>query len=94
MTKFFIKWWVDPLKTPNTPEEFAKLRPKLHEAVKAELSAGTISEWGQFGNGKEGYAISDASAEDIYAAMSKFSPVVAYTVSPLLNIDQSMEAVK
>ena len=67
MTKFFMKWWADPLKTPNTPEETVKLRLKISEMVKAELSAGRITEWGQFGNGIEGYAITEASEEDLYA---------------------------
>jgi hypothetical protein len=94
MTKFFIKWWIDTAKFPDTLQEAMALGVKLHEGVKAGLSAGVFTEWGQFGNGKEGYAIGDASAEDIYATMLKYSPVVGYTVSPLLNIDQSMEAAK
>jgi hypothetical protein len=94
MTKFFIKWWLDTAKFPDTPQDVMKLRVKLHEAVKAELSAGRFTEWGQFGNGREGYAISDASAEDIYAALLKYTPVIAWKVFPVLNVDQSMEAAK
>jgi hypothetical protein len=94
MTRFFIKWWVDSAKLPDTPQEMMKLRAKLHEGVKAGMSAGMFTEWGHFGNGREGYAIADASAEDIYATMSKYTPVVAYTVSPVLNVDQSIEATK
>ncbi len=94
MTKFFMKWWVDPLKTPNTPEETVKLRLKISEMVKAELSAGRITEWGQFSNGTEGYAITEASEEDLYATMLTVMPVIAYTLVPVLDADQSMEAAK
>ena len=94
ITRFFIKWWVDTAKFPDTQQEVMKLKVKLHEGVKAGLNAGRFTEWGQFGNGREGYAISDMSAEDIYAAMSKFTPVAAYEVFPVLDVDQSMEAVK
>jgi hypothetical protein len=94
MTKFFIKWWVDPLKRSNTPQEVANLTLKMLEMVKAGMSAGTFTEWGQFGNGIEGYAIKEASAEDVYATMLKYAPVIAYKVFPVLDADQSMEAVK
>jgi len=94
MTKFFIKWWVDSVKSPDTPQETMKLRVKMLEAVKAELSAGRFTEWGQFSNGREGYVITEASAEDLDATMLKYAPVIAYKVSPVLDADQSMEAAK
>ena len=94
MTKFFMKWWVDSSKLPATPQEGAKLRLKMLEMVKAELSAGRLIEWGQFSNGKDGYAITEASEEDVFATMLKWMPVIAYKVFPVLSVDQSMEAVK
>jgi hypothetical protein len=94
MTKFFIKWWTDSSKVPATPEETTKLRSKMLEMVKAELSAGRWTEWGHFSNGIEGYAISELSEVDLYATMLKWRPVWAFKVSPVLNVDQSIEAVK
>ena len=94
MTKFFVKWWADSAKMPDTPQKVMELAVKMREMVKADLSAGMFTDWGQFSNGREGYVISDASAEDLYATMLKYAPVVAYTVSPVLNVDQSMEATK
>ena len=94
MTKFFIKWWVDSLKTPNTPEETMKLILPMLEMVKAELSAGNWTDWGQFSNGREGYAISELSESEIFACMFKFVPVIQHEVFPVLSVDQSMEAVK
>ena len=94
MTKFFIKWWADSARIPDTPQEATKLKLKVLEAVKAELSAGRFTEWGSFGNGLEGYAITEASEVDLYATMSKYTPVVVYKVFPVLNVDQQMEGVK
>ena len=96
MTKFFIKWWVDSAsaKIPDTPQKLMELSLKMLEAVKADLSAGKMTEWGTFGNGRDGYIIIDGSEEDLYVTMLKYFPVVAYTVSPVLNVDQQMEAVK
>ena len=94
MTRFFIKWWADSARIPEAPQEATKLKLKVLEAVKAELSAGRFTEWGSFGNGLEGYAITEASEVDLYATMSKYTPVVAYKVFPVLNVDQQMEGVK
>ena len=93
MTKFFMKWWVDA-KIPDTPQEGIKRMLKMLEMTKAELSAGRLTEWGQFSNGREGYAITEASAEDLCATMLKYRPVIAYKVFPVLDADQSMEAAK
>ena len=93
MTKFFMKWWVDA-KIPDTPQEAAKRILKMLEAVKDGLNAGRFTEWGQFSNGSEGYAISELSESEIFAIMLKFRPVIAYTLVPVLDVDQSMEAVK
>ena len=97
MTKLFMKWWADSPKTPLTPEEFEKIMlPMLEamlEAVKADLSAGRFTEWGQFSNAREGYAITEASEEDLCATMLKYT-TISYEVFPVLDADQSMEAVK
>jgi len=94
MTKFFIKWWVDPLKTPNTREDTGKLFLSMLEPVKADLSAGKLIDWGQFTNGREGYAISELSESDLFAVMQKWMSVIAFDVLPVLSVEQSKEAVK
>ena len=94
MTKFFIKWWINPLKVPDTPEEVAKGKLAMLEGIKAALSAGTLTDWGQFSNGKDGYAMSELSEDEIYVGMLRWFPFVEYDVIPVLSADQSMEAVK
>jgi hypothetical protein len=94
MAKFFIKWWVDGAKLPDTPQKVMEHRVKMLEAVKAEMSAGMLAEWGAFCNGMEGYAITEVSEEDICATMLKYAPVIVYNLAPVLDADQSMKAVK
>ena len=94
MTKFFMKWWVDSASAPDTPQKVMELSLKFLEAVKADLSASKYTEWGQFSNGIEGYAISELSESEIFATMLKYSPVVAYTLVPVLSVEQTMEVVK
>jgi hypothetical protein len=94
MTKFFIKWWVDTAKIPDTPQETGKFYWPMFEMIKADLSAGKFTDWGQFSNGREGYAISELSESEIFAGMLKWTPVVQFEVLPVLSIEQTMEARK
>jgi|APFre7841882630_1041343.scaffolds.fasta_scaffold200334_1 hypothetical protein len=94
MTKFFIKWRINPLKVPDTPEEVAKGKLAMLEGIKAALSAGRLTDWGQFGNGKDGYAMSELSEDELYVIMLRWFPFVEFDVFPVLSADQSMEAVK
>jgi hypothetical protein len=88
MTKFFIKWWVDSAKIPDAPQKVMELSLKMLEAVKAEMSAGKITEWGSFSNGRDGYIIIDGSEEDLNATMLKYVPVIWFDVFPVLSVDQ------
>jgi hypothetical protein len=94
MTKFFIKWWVDTAKAPDTPQELVKLMSRFLEMIKADLSAGKYTDWGQFSNGREGYAISELSESEIFAILLTRMPVIEFEVFPILSVDQSMEAGK
>jgi len=58
------------------------------------LSAGRYTDWGQFSNGREGYAISELSEAELFATLLTRIPFVAFEVFPILNVDQSMEAAK
>ena len=94
MTRFFIKWWVNSAKIPDTPQEVVKLMSRLLEMIKADLSAGKYTDWGQFSNGREGYAISELSESEIFAILLTRMPAIEFEVFPILSVDQSMEAGK
>lgn len=94
MTKLFAKWWIENARLPASPKEGAALRVKMLEMVKADLSAGKFTDWGMYGNGMAGYCIGEGSAEDLYAIMYKWMPVVQFKVLPVLSVDQAMNVVK
>jgi hypothetical protein len=94
MTKFFIKWWVDTAKIPDTPQETGKFYWPMFEMIKADLSAGKFTDWGQSSNGREGYAISELSESEIFAILLTRMPVIEFEVLPVLSIEQTMEARK
>jgi hypothetical protein len=79
---------------PPNPLEAAKFKLKMLEPVKAELSAGKVTDWGCFSNARDGYAIIEGSEEDVQAIMLKWVPTVSYDVFPILNVDQYVETVK
>ena len=94
MTKFFIKWWVNVDKLPNTPQEAGKLHLQMLEMVKADMSDTRLKDWGQFSNGACGYCIAEMSEQDIFSIMLKYMPVIGFELSPVLSVDQSMDLLK
>jgi hypothetical protein len=94
MTKYFAKWWVDSSRLPATLQENTEARVKMLEAVKADLSAGKMTDWGQFANGMAGYCIGEGSEEDVYALVYKYMPVIQFKVLPVLSADQSLNIIK
>ncbi len=97
MTKFFIRWRVDHsmLPKPATPEEIGNLYSTMLKMVKDDLHYGSIREWGQFGNGRDGYAISTVKdIIDLAAVMSKYRPYVTWKIRPVLDVDESMAVIQ
>jgi hypothetical protein len=78
---------------PATPEETGKLFISMLETVEAGLHTGKLNDWGLLGNGRDGYAISESSEEELFAAMLQMMPFVTFEIFPVLSADQSMEAI-
>jgi hypothetical protein len=77
---------------PATPEETGKLLISMLETVEAGLHTGKLKDWGQLGNGRDGYAISESNEEELFAAMLQWMPFITFEVFPVVSADQSMEA--
>ena len=45
MPKFYIKWQLNPLATPATPEERVKLWLSMLEMVKDDFKTGRLKDW-------------------------------------------------
>ena len=93
MSKFFIRWQVDNSKMPAAPEEAGKLFISILETVEAGLHTGKLKDWGQLGNGRDGYAISESNEEELFAAMLQWMPFITFEIFPVLSASQSMEAI-
>jgi hypothetical protein len=57
MTKYHIKWKLNPLTEPEDPEKRVKLWLSMLEMVKADLKSGRFSEWGAHSDINSGYCI-------------------------------------
>jgi hypothetical protein len=65
------------------------------EMVKEDLRYGSFSEFGQFGNGMDGYVISELKdVTDLAAVMFKYRPYVTWKIRPVLDIDESMVVIQ
>ncbi len=71
MSKFFIMWRVDnsKLELPTTPTEIGKLFSSMLKMIEEDLHNGSITDWGQFGNGTDGYALSELDDKVALAAV-------------------------
>ena len=95
MTKFYVKWQLNPLSTPSDPEERAKLWVSMLEMVKADMLAGRIKDWGNCADGSGGYAIrEEASEAEFFTSILKWMPYVTFDAKPVITVDQTIESIK
>jgi hypothetical protein len=97
MSKFFIMWHVDnsKLELPTTPTEIGKLFSSMLKMIEEDLHNGSITDWGQFGNGMDGYALSELDDKVALAAvMFKYRPVITWEIYPVLNVAESKTVIK
>ncbi len=97
MPKFFVRWHVDnsKLELPTTPTEIGKLFSSMLKMAKVDLHYGSFSDWGQFGNGMDGYALSELDDKVALAAvMFKYRPIITWEIYPVLNVAESRVVIK
>jgi hypothetical protein len=79
----------------TTPTEIGKLFSSMLKMAKVDLHFGSFSDWGQFGNGMEGYALSELEDRVALAAvMFKYRPIITWEVYPVLNVDESKKVIE
>jgi len=94
MTKFYMRWQLDPTKIPVNPEERAKLWQSMLEMVKADLNAGVLKDWGMCSDASGGYGFSELNEVDLYTALLKWMPYVTFDIKPVLTVNQTIESLK
>lgn len=93
MPKFLVKYKVNPLMMPTSPEERMKLLQSMNEGIKALLDSGEIKDFGEYCDGSGGYTIGEGDdLADLYASLMRWWPYVDFDAKPVLTIDQVIEA--
>jgi hypothetical protein len=89
-----ILWEVNTEFYPRDPKELFKLQMQMLEAVKADVDSGVHSAWGMGAGGGSGYAVTKLQGEELFMSLSKFTPVISFTVEPMLSIDEAISSMK
>jgi len=94
MAKFFVRWHVENsmLAMPAAPEkDFETVLIDAKNGKKEDLHNGSMADWGQFGNGTDGYVLSDLDdAAALATVMNKYRPYITWDIHPVLGVDESM----
>lgn len=94
MLKFYVRWRMNPNETFKTAEERGKFVVRLLQAVKADLQAGVMKDWGSCVDGSGGYCIYEVPSEaDVFASLHRM-PHVDFDARQVLTAEQLLESRK
>lgn len=94
MTRYYMKWHINPLTVPVSPEERGKLWITMLEMVKADLKSGVLTDWGVGPDSSEGYALAETDEVSLNAEIIKWLPHIVYDIRPVLSVDQVLGNIK
>jgi hypothetical protein len=89
-----ILWEIDSAFVPQTPEDRIQLWTQLQQWVKTDLASKRLTTWGVTLSTMQGFALSELEGEALYLALSKYTPIVTFTVKQTLTIDQAIAALQ
>lgn len=92
MTKFHVEW-KQSSKIPEDPVKLGKLYLSHMELVKADLKSGKLTDFGQYSNGSSGYILIEGNENDVFTTLMKYLPYVEFDVKPIVNVDQTIDAI-
>ena len=88
MTRYFMKWHINPLTVPVKPEERVKLWISMLEMVKADLKSGALTDWGMHSDLSGGFALAETDEVSLHAEILKWIPHIVFDIKPVLTADQ------
>jgi hypothetical protein len=94
MTKFYMRWHLNPMLIPTNPEERMKLWMSMLELVKADIKSGTMSDWGMCSDASGGYAFAETDEKTLHTTITRWMPYVIFDIKPVLSVDQIIESLK
>ena len=91
MARYLLLWEVDSGLMPEDLEERKARHQGFQHAVKQQLEAGQLAEWGAFVGEMNGYCIIDGSAEDVHKLVGQWVPAVSFETRQVLSIEQVIQ---
>jgi hypothetical protein len=94
MTKFYMRWHLNPMLIPTNAEERVKLWMSMLDMVKSDLKSGALLDWGMCCDDSGGYAFAETDEKILHSLILRWIPYVSFNIKPVLTIDQSIESIK
>lgn len=95
MSKYYVKWIMNPLEIPKNPEERMKAWQLATQMVRDGMKSGPVKDWGMTTDLSEGYAIVEGANEtDIAAYLGMWIPILNLAAKPVLTVDQTAETLQ
>jgi hypothetical protein len=94
MTRYLVKWEVNPCMLPIQPEEREKLLSAMFEMERADEAAGICVGWGMYVDMSGGVSFSDMNEVDLQSALMKYYPYIQFEIRPILSLDQAIQAMQ
>lgn len=92
MSRYYVRWQMNPQFISANPEEVAKLWLSLQKMVKEDIQAGKIKDWGAVAGELSGYTIWEASSEvELHADVLRYVPYASFESNPVLTLNQLAE---
>jgi hypothetical protein len=90
MSRYYMKWQINPLTVPARPEERVKLWISLLDMVKADLKSGMLTDWGMNSDLSGGFALAETDEVSLHAEILKWIPYIVFDIKPVLSAEQVM----
>ena len=94
MTKFYMKWKMNPMTVPGDPAERVKYWLALLEGVKAQLKSGQLLDWGITCDSNEGYCFAESDETSLHATVVTWLPYIQFDIKPVIGVDDVIANVK
>ena len=94
MTKYYMKWKMNPLTVPGDPGERVKYYLTMLEGVRAQLKSGDLKDWGITCDSSEGYCFADTDEKSLHATVVAWLPYIQFDIKPVIGVDDVIANVK
>lgn len=94
MTKYYMRWQMNPIFIPADPEERVKLWLKMLEMVRAELKSGGFTDWGICCDSSAGYVFADTDEKTLHESILPWLPYISFDIKPVIPVDQVIANIK